>query len=323
MSITFELAKILEFIFSALISILPFFILSVIIAASINQFNFTQRLSDFFRKNIFYAIVIATIIGSISPLCACGVIPTLFALINVGIPLAPIMSFWITSPIMSPEAFMITWGNLGLEIAIVRLIATIFIGLIAGYVTLRIFPMGVSSRTWLKIRIGKKREDDKPPKEEGCGCDSIPVEQEIIAQKESSRLKIFFRDVKKLSIFLGGWLLLAFFLEAIIIFYLPQNIIVNLFGTQNIFSVLWAAIIGIPLYFNNISAIPIVAGLMQAGMSKGAALAFLLAGPITAIPAMIAVFGIVKKKVFISFLVIGFTLSIICGYLYEFISYLI
>jgi uncharacterized membrane protein YraQ (UPF0718 family) len=130
-------------------------------------------------------------------------------------------------------------------------------------------------------------------------------------------------DVKKLSIFLGGWLLLAFFLEAIIVFYLPQEIIINLFGKQNIFSVLWAAIIGIPLYFNNISAIPIVAGLMQAGMSKGAALAFLLAGPITAVPAMVAVFGLVKKKVFITFLVIGFTLSVICGYLYEIISYLI
>jgi uncharacterized membrane protein YraQ (UPF0718 family) len=315
MNITFELARILEFVFNALIQILPFFIVSVVIAASINQFNFTEKLSNFFRKNIFYAVLIATLIGAISPLCACGVIPTLFALLNVGIPLAPIMSFWITSPIMSPEAFMITWGNLGLELAIVRLIATIFMGFAAGYATLRIFPLEIPSQRWLKIKMEKK--------EESCGCNSNPEVQSTRTPPKPSRWEIFLNDVKKLSIFLGGWLLLAFFLEAVIIFYLPQEIIINLFGKQNILSVLWAAILGIPLYFNNISAIPIVAGLMQAGMSKGAALAFLLAGPVTAIPAMVAVFGLVKKKVFITFIVIGFTLSLICGYLYEFISYLI
>lgn len=315
MSIANELVKILEFVFNALIHILPFFIVSIVIAAWINQFSFTEKLSDFFRKNIFYAISIATLIGALSPLCACGVIPTLFALINIGIPLAPIMSFWITSPIMSPEAFMITWGNLGLELAIVRLIATIIMGFTAGYITYRIFPFKILSQSWLKIK--------KEKKEDNCGCSSNSEEQKIILERKSSRLRDFLRDVKKLSIFLGGWLLFAFFLESIIIFYLPQEVILKLFGTQNIFSVLWAAVIGIPLYFNNISAIPIVDGLMRAGMSNGAALAFLLAGPITAIPAMIAVFGIVKKKVFITFLIIGFTLSVICGYLYEILFALI
>jgi len=48
--------------------------------------------------------------------------------------------------------------------------------------------------------------------------------------------------------------------------------------------------------------------------------AFLLAGPVTAIPAMIAVFGLVKRKVFLLFLLLGLSLSIALGYLYEFIS---
>ena len=47
---------------------------------------------------------------------------------------------------------------------------------------------------------------------------------------------------------------------------------------------------------------------------------FLLAGPVTAIPAMIAVFGLVNRKVFLLFLLLGLSLSIILGYLYEFIS---
>jgi len=47
---------------------------------------------------------------------------------------------------------------------------------------------------------------------------------------------------------------------------------------------------------------------------------FLLAGPVTAVPAMIAVFGLVKRKVFLLFLLLGLSLSIVLGYLYEFIT---
>ncbi len=216
---------------------------------------------------------------------------------------------------MSPEAFIITWGNLGMELAVVRLIATIVMGIAARYVTLKMFPLEIPSKNWLKCQTLQK--------EEGCGCNSSPGIQNIPINPKVTSWKVFLIDVKQLSLFFGGWLLLAFLLEAIIVFYLPQEIIIDLFGEQNIFSVILAALIGVPLYFNNISAIPIVDGLMHVGMSKGAALAFLLAGPVTAIPATVAVFGLVKKKVFITFLVVGFILSVICGYLYEFILYLI
>ncbi|UCE22398.1 MAG: permease [Candidatus Aminicenantes bacterium] len=307
--------RILEFIARALLHILPYFLLSVIIAAGVSQFNFKGKMVEFMRRKAVYAIVIATLIGAVSPLCSCGVIPTLFAFLQIGVPLAPIMSFWITSPVMSPEAFLITWGNLGLELALARLFATILMGIASGFITLKLFPPKSSSSGLLKLSLAQNNA--------ACGCKAESPPKLLSSNPAvSSKWKKFLNDLKKITLFLGGWLVVAFLLEAIIIFYFPDHLIKGLFGQQNGFSVIWAALIGIPLYVNNISAIPIVSGLIQEGMSKGSALAFLLAGPVTAIPAMIAVFGLVKRKVFLLFLLLGLSLSIILGYLYEFISLL-
>jgi uncharacterized membrane protein YraQ (UPF0718 family) len=56
--------------------------------------------------------------------------------------------------------------------------------------------------------------------------------------------------------------------------------------------------VGIPLYMNNVSALPIVSGLLAQGMQPGAAIAFLIAGPVTTVPAMSAVWGVVKPRIF-------------------------
>jgi hypothetical protein len=60
-----------------------------------------------------------------------------------------------------------------------------------------------------------------------------------------------------------------------------------------------AALIGTPLYLTEVAALPIVSGLLQSGMSPGAAIAFLIAGPTTTVPAMAAVWTLVRPRVFV------------------------
>lgn len=81
-----------------------------------------------------------------------------------------------------------------------------------------------------------------------------------------------------------------------------------------------AALIGIPAYTSNLTALPLVSGLLSLGMNPGAALAFLIAGPPTTLPAMVAVWGIVKKKIF--FLYVSFSLvgAIIFGILFNILN---
>lgn len=311
MDATSEILRILKFVGEAVVHMLPFFLMSVVTAAAFSQFKFKEQMVRFVKKRIGLVILVSTLIGAMSPLCSCGVIPMLFALLHLGMPIAPIMSFWITSPVMGPEAFILTWGHLGAELALVRLAATIFLGVAAGYVALRLFPPQHGSARWIRLSLENE--------EGGCGCDSAPSPH-CSEQTRSFRWGRFFGDLKKISVFLGAWLVVAFVLEAVVTFYVPSRFIENVFGRQNVFSIVWAAVIGIPLYLNNISAIPIVNGLLQSGMGAGAALTFLLAGPVTTVPAMVAVLGVVRKKVFFTFLTLGFGLSVLSGYIYALLS---
>ena len=127
--------------------------------------------------------------------------------------------------------------------------------------------------------------------------------------------KDFGRDVLQLSWSLGRWLLLAFVLEALITRYIPQAAIAAFVGKDNWFAVPLAAIVGIPLYLNNLAALPIVSGLLGQGMQSGAAIAFLIAGPVTTIPAMTAVWGVVSRRIFALYFALGLGGAILMGIL--------
>lgn len=113
---------------------------------------------------------------------------------------------------------------------------------------------------------------------------------------------------------------LAFFLEALIIFYAPQEWIAGLLGGQNRWAIPAAALLGAPVYTSNLTALPLVEGLLAQGMAPGAALAFLIAGPTTTLPAMTAVWGLVERRVFFLYVLISLLGAVGLGSLYALIA---
>ncbi|MCP4654682.1 MAG: permease, partial [bacterium] len=93
-------------------------------------------------------------------------------------------------------------------------------------------------------------------------------------------------------------------------------------GAENPLAILTAALIGVPVYTTNLAALPMVAGLLAQGMDPAAALAFLVAGPTTTIPAMAAVWGLVTRRVFV--LYVGYALlgAVATGYVYSLLAML-
>lgn len=115
---------------------------------------------------------------------------------------------------------------------------------------------------------------------------------------------------------------LAFFLEALITLYVPSEWIVNILGSNNTLVIPLAALIGVPVYTTNLTALGIVSGLLSQGMDPAAALSFLIAGATTTLPAMSAVYGLTKKRLF--FLYVSFTLfgALFFGYLFQLVTLL-
>ena len=100
-------------------------------------------------------IVLAALVGGLMPFCSCEVIPFIAALLAAGTPLAAVMAFWLSSPLMDPPQFMITTAALGMEFAVAKMIFAVMIGLVGGFVMQSLIGAGA----WLLHRSKREQED--------------------------------------------------------------------------------------------------------------------------------------------------------------------
>lgn len=303
-----QIAKSLLFTVSSLWEMLPFFILAIVFAAYATATNASSLIAQVFTGNPIRAIILAAFVGALSPFCSCGVIPLIAAMLGAGVPLAPVMAFWIASPIMDPEMFILTAAGIGLNFAVAKTIATIVMGLFAGFAILLIQRFGFLSNPLQPQITGT------------CTSSCRPAMKPAVKWRfwqDTDRKKVFFDESFSIARFLGKWLTLAFFLESLMLAYVSSDWIVQYVGEDNIFAIPLAAIVGAPSYLNGYAAIPLISGLLEIGMTPGAAMAFTTAGAVSSIPAAIAVFALVKKPVFALYILLGLMGSIFTAWLYQ------
>ncbi|MDH3466062.1 MAG: permease [Gammaproteobacteria bacterium] len=298
----------LVFTLQALWQMLPFFALAIGFAGYAKASNADALIAGVFSGNPVRATALAALVGAISPFCSCGVIPLIAALLGAGVPLAPVMAFWVASPIMDPEMFILTAAGIGLNFTIAKTLAAVGMGLLAGF-------------TVLFLRHFSFLEAPLQSHVTGGGTSSrdsnVPPELNWRFWREPQRIRAFRSEIYAIGIFLGKWLAFAFFLESLMIAYVSPDWIVDYVGADNVFAIPLAAIVGMPSYLNGYAAIPLVSGLLDMGMTPGAAMAFITAGAVSSIPAAIAVFALVKKPVFALYLSLGVTGSILTAWLYQ------
>jgi uncharacterized membrane protein YraQ (UPF0718 family) len=285
-------------------SILPFFLLSVGISAWVTVSGFADRIKAVFNRREIVAVAGAAIVGAIIPLCSCGVIPLIAAMLASGVPLGPVMAFWVSSPLMDPSMFVLTAGVLGMDFAIARLVTAVVMGAGAGYLISFLTSSGMLNNQLHGLSLKQSR---------CCGSDEDPDK----GLTRSGMWRDFWPQAWTVALFLGKWLLIAFILESLIVHYVNPQWISAALGGNQFLSIPLATAIGIPVYTSGVGAIPIVKGLLGNGMSHGAALAFLVAGPVTTIPAMTAVFALVKRRTFAIYLGVGIAGSLIAGYVFQ------
>ena len=119
------------------------------------------------------------------------------------------------------------------------------------------------------------------------------------------------------GLFLLKWLALAYVLESLLVSYVPADVIAGLVGGEGVVPIAVAALVGMPAYLNSYVAPPLLAGLIEQGMSAGAAMAFMIAGAVSSIPAMAAVWSLVKPQVFAAYLGLGVSGAILSGILFQ------
>lgn len=301
----------LAFTLNSLWEVAPFLLLSIAIAAYAAASGADNLIAKAFQGRIAVMIPVAAMFGAFSPFCSCGVIPLIAALLSMGVPVAAVMAFWLSSPLMDPSMFVLTVGTLGFQFAIAKTIATVGIGLLGGFGTLTLMRSGWAAAAFEDpLREGGGNG--------GCGGSRVRNPKPVVWRfwRQSERRQKFWQGASKNVWFLGKWLALAFLLESLMLVYVPDGWIQAIAGDGSFVSIIGAALVGIPAYLNGYAALPLVNGLIQQGMSPGAGMTFLLAGGATSIPAMIAVFALARRPVFLAYLGFAFLGSVIAGTLY-------
>lgn len=295
----------------ALAGTAPFILFAVLAVAYLKATGAENLLAKAFEGNPARMIVMAALLGGLSPFCSCEVIPFIAALLAVGAPLGAVMAFWLASPLMDPAMFAITTGAIGFEFAIAKTIAAVGLGMLGGF--------GTSILSATPVFTDPLRE--KPAVGGCCG-----VKQPFSGQPvwkfwaEGSRIQTFRETALENAAFLLKWLTLAYVIEALMIHYIPANLIATVLGGDGLGTVLLGALVGMPAYLNGYAAAPLVAGLLEQGMSNGAAMSFMLAGGVSCIPAAIAVWALVKPRVFAAYLGFALVGSIIAGVLWQVVA---
>jgi hypothetical protein len=351
MTILDPILDVAGFILDAFWKIWPYLLLTIPLAVAVRMSGVSKYIGRAFVAQPVLAIFLATFVGAFSPFCSCSVIPVIAGLLISGVPLAPVMSFWLASPSMDPEVFLLSAASLGWDLAVWRLAATFVLSLGAGLIThvlagrgwlgdyvLRDRPSasGRGTRGLLKTAWRRARSRLAPApalalasagtaqaSATGCAgsCSTPRPEPEMDAQSSplSFRQRLL-GESWSATLMVAKFMLLAFFLEALITLYVPSDWIARILGPDNPQAIASAALLGVPVYINNLAALGLMGGMLEQGMNPAAALAFLVAGPTTTFPAMAAVWGLTTRRVFLLYVAFALVGAVAAGYLYGLVA---
>ncbi len=300
-----RLREILAFTGTSLAEIAPVLLLSVGLAAYLKASGADGLIAHAFSGGLYKATFLAAVIGAFSPFCSCGVVPLVAALLASGVPLAPVMAFWLASPVMDPQMFVVTAGVLGAEFAIAKSLAAVGLGLLGGGVMLAL----QNSRFLADPLIGAA----------ACCSAKSTAKGQAVTWKfwgQAEKRKAFTQELGATGWFLTKWMAIAFLLEAIMVAYVPMQELGGWIASAGSLMVPTAAIIGVPAYLNGYAAIPLTDALMDVGLTASAAMTFMVAGAVTSIPAAVAVKALVRFPIFLLYIVLALVGSTAAGFVY-------
>ena len=229
----------------------PYLLLGFFIAGVLHVFVPQRFYARYLSRNNKLSVVWAALLGIPLPLCSCGVIPTAIGLKNEKASKGAIASFLIATPQTGIDSILATFSLMGLGFAIIRPTAALITGVCGG------------------LLVNRLLRDDDVVDIDSCSC------QTEKGNKVWRVLKYAYYDMLR---DIGLRLIIGLVVAALIQVAVPDEFFLQ-FGRQPLLQMLVLLVIAIPMYICSTGSIPVAAALMVKGLSPGAALVMLMAGP--------------------------------------------
>lgn len=284
----------------------------IILAAATRAFLDQNQVASFLRRHKGKGVLAATGAAVATPLCSCGTTAVILGMMAGQMPWAPIVAFMVASPLTSPGELFYSAGIFGWPFALTFFLAAIVLGLAGG-----LFGGILENRGWL-VKQARVAGTVAVAEEAAC-CQEFTVlssccDEPIKARAKSPDWRRFLAETwvgtRNLLPRFIGFAFIGYFLNGLI----PQSWVSSLFGVGHIYSVPLAATLGLPLYFNSETSLPLLKAMMDNGMSQGAGLAFLITGAGTSIGAVAGALTIARWRVIALVVTILWIGAIVVGF---------
>jgi len=294
--------------------------LAVVISAVMRVYVNGEKLKGMLLRRPHVSILGAVVLGALTPLCACGTTAVVIGMLTTTLPWGPIMAFLTSSPLMSPEGFVLDAGILGMTFAAALAVSSVLIGLGSGYATSVIEKRTSFLMNQTRLRERSLAAAGAPAPATACTC-SAPAAT-VVVMPHGTSFRIRWRELGQAALSVGLKQIVLFFALFVAVGFVidrlvPSSIIVALFSARTIFAVPLAALVGLPLYVTGEAAVPLIQTLLKAGAGGGAMLAFMITGPATSAWVIAGVSTFMKRRVvslYVAFILVG---GIACGYLFD------
>lgn len=266
------------------VDIVPYFLLAVLITSLLQSFTKLSWLKALLRKEMT-APIYTSFLGGLLPVCSCSMLPIANLINSMSKGYAPVLSFLIVAPVISPVTILLTYGYFGLTMTLVRLIGTFSFALAFAYLMNLIFI--------------------KPK--------AIPIMMGEDKQTKSSKLFLYLLKDNLLGI--GKYLFLGILIASFIKVLIPVDLVKPIAG--GFLSYILLSFISVPIYVCSGEEVPIAKALGEVGFTWGNALTFMLGGTGICVPTLLAVMKFLPKVLVFAYVAFWLFFSMIMGFLYD------
>lgn len=248
------------------------------------------------RYNGMTANLLGALLGTVTPFCSCSSIPLFIGFTSAGLPVGVTFSFLISSPLVDLASVILLASIFNWRIALAYVVVGLVLAVIGG-------------------SIISKAKMDKYVEPFVYGAKLTETPQEELTVKD--RLSFAVDQVKEIVNRVWIYVLIGVGIGAAIHNWIPESVITAVLGADKWYSVIVAALVGIPMYADIFGTLPIAEALVGKGVGIGTALAFMMAVTALSLPSIILLKRVVKNELLLTFVALVSAGIIIIGYVFN------
>ena len=270
----------------------PYLLLGFLLAGLMHAFIPGTIYSKYLAKPNMRSVVLAALFGIPLPLCSCGVLPTAMSLRREGASKGAAVSFLIATPQTGVDSIIATFSLMGLPFAIIRPIAALATAIFGG----KMVNVIEGDEGAGKFDSTNEQAHDDLCVDSCCGGhDKVPTS---FVGKVIEALRYAYIDMMES---VGKWLVVGLIVAGLITIFVPDSYF-EIFKDNSFTSMLLVLCISIPMYLCATGSIPIAVALMMKGLTPGAALVLLMAGPACSVASVLVVSKVLGRRTLTAYL---------------------